>query len=62
MNNKETVLFNIRLERELLKKLEILAQAEDLTMSQLVRRWIREAWAKRAVQEGGMAITILHEG
>ena len=60
--NKNTILFNIRLEKELLKKLEILAQAEDLAMSQLIRRWIREAWQKRAVQESGMAFTILHEG
>ena len=60
--NKNTILFNIRLEKELLKKLETLAQDEDLNMSQLIRRWIREAWNKRAVQEGGISFRILHEG
>ena len=60
--SEETALFNVRLNKDLLKKLNTMALEEDLTMSQLIRRWIREAWAKRAAQEGGMAFTILHEG
>jgi len=56
MNHKETILFNIRMDKETLKKLETLAEDEDLDMSKLVRRWIREAWNRRMEQPNLMTI------